>query len=182
MHPVVCSVDPPTGRPRGQYFDNLDAKLGPGTLSKEEIEKCRSLGILADADDRGVLLQIFTKPVRQSRSESQRASLIRLVVVKVGDRATFFFEIIQRVGCMADEAGNKLAEQTPGRAVRDRSIATRVPAPDAGLVPARCGRRRVVRAGVAGSARGTSPSCSARSKSTRPNRASTRSEPRPPPI
>ena len=136
MHPVVCSVDPPTGRPRGQYFDNLDAKLGPGTLSKEEIEKCRSLGILADADDRGVLLQIFTKPVRQSRSESQRASLIRLVVVKVGDRATFFFEIIQRVGCMADEEGNKLAEQTPGCAVTDRSIATRVPTLHAGRVPA----------------------------------------------
>ena len=45
--------------------------------------------------------------------------------MKVGDRATFFFEIIQRVGCMADEAGNKLAEQTPGCAVRDRSTSRR---------------------------------------------------------
>ena len=37
------------------------------------------MGILADKDPEGVLLQIFTKPV--------------------GDRATLFLEIIQRVGC-----------------------------------------------------------------------------------
>lgn len=38
------------------------------------------LGLLADADDEGVLLQVFTKPI--------------------GDRPTFFFEIIQRIGCI----------------------------------------------------------------------------------
>jgi 4-hydroxyphenylpyruvate dioxygenase len=37
------------------------------------------LGILADSDDEGILLQLFTKPI--------------------GDRPTFFIEIIQRVGC-----------------------------------------------------------------------------------
>ena len=47
-----------------------------------ELEK---LGILADADDEGVLLQIFTKPI--------------------GDRPTFFFEIIQRIGCLYTPAG-----------------------------------------------------------------------------
>ena len=38
------------------------------------------LGILADKDDQGVLLQIFTQPV--------------------SDRPTVFLEIIQRIGCM----------------------------------------------------------------------------------
>ena len=37
------------------------------------------LGLLADADEEGVLLQVFTKPI--------------------GDRPTLFIEIIQRVGC-----------------------------------------------------------------------------------
>ncbi len=45
---------------------------------------CRELGILADRDDQGVLLQIFTKPV--------------------GDRSTLFIEIIQRVGCEVEPA------------------------------------------------------------------------------
>lgn len=39
----------------------------------------KELGLLADKDDDGVLLQVFTKPV--------------------GDRPTLFFEIIQRIGC-----------------------------------------------------------------------------------
>ncbi|CAM9816096.1 unnamed protein product, partial [Hapterophycus canaliculatus] len=39
----------------------------------------QELGLLADKDDDGVLLQVFTKPV--------------------GDRPTLFFEIIQRIGC-----------------------------------------------------------------------------------
>ena len=44
---------------------------------------------------RALPLQIFTKPV--------------------GDRATLFLEIIQRVGCMTDEAtGKPLSEQRPG--------------------------------------------------------------------
>jgi 4-hydroxyphenylpyruvate dioxygenase len=52
------------------------------------------LGILADADDEGVLLQVFTKPI--------------------GDRPTFFVEIIQRIGCQyAVEASNDLMER-PG--------------------------------------------------------------------
>lgn len=39
----------------------------------------QELGLLADTDDEGVLLQVFTKPV--------------------GDRPTLFFEVIQRIGC-----------------------------------------------------------------------------------
>lgn len=42
----------------------------------------QELGLLADEDDEGVLLQVFTKPV--------------------GDRPTLFFEIIQRIGCAID--------------------------------------------------------------------------------
>ena len=46
----------------------------------EQYQKIEELGILADADDEGILLQIFTKPI--------------------GDRPTFFVEIIQRIGCL----------------------------------------------------------------------------------
>ena len=43
------------------------------------MQAIEELGILADKDDQGMLLQIFTRPV--------------------GDRPTLFLEIIQRVGC-----------------------------------------------------------------------------------
>eukprot|EP00955_Chlamydomonas_euryale_P026788 282402-Chlamydomonas_euryale.AAC.1 len=43
-------------------------------------QELETLGILADRDDQGVLLQIFTKPL--------------------GDRPTVFIEIIERVGCV----------------------------------------------------------------------------------
>ena len=48
-------------------------------LTAEQYHEAEELGILVDRDDQGVLLQIFTKPI--------------------SDRPTFFFEIIQRVGC-----------------------------------------------------------------------------------
>ena len=56
------------------YYDSLPSRLG-SSLSAELYEGVRELGLLADKDDQGVLLQIFTKPI--------------------GDRPTFFFEIIQ---------------------------------------------------------------------------------------
>jgi 4-hydroxyphenylpyruvate dioxygenase len=52
------------------------------------------LGILADADDEGVLLQIFTKPI--------------------GDRPTFFCEIIQRMGCTFTPEGSSAVLERPG--------------------------------------------------------------------
>jgi len=54
----------------------------------------QELGILADADDEGLLLQIFTKPI--------------------GDRPTFFCEIIQRVGCQFIEEGSSDVLERPG--------------------------------------------------------------------
>ena len=80
-------------RPREVYYDKLKEKLGDG-LTDAEVQKCRELGILADRDDQGVLLQIFTKPV--------------------GDRSTLFLEIIQRVGCTFDPETNAQIAQTPG--------------------------------------------------------------------
>ena len=56
------------------YYDALPLRLGD-SLTAEQYSKVRELGILADKDDQGVLLQIFTKPV--------------------GDRPTLFLEIIQ---------------------------------------------------------------------------------------
>lgn len=56
-------------------------------LTLEEYDAIEELGILADKDDQGLLLQIFTKPV--------------------SDRSTLFLEIIQRNGCeMEVEDGN----------------------------------------------------------------------------
>ena len=77
-------------RPREVYYDKLKEKLGDG-LTDAEVQKCRELGILADRDDQGVLLQIFTKPV--------------------GARSTLFLEIIQRVGCMLDDPDGEDGEQ-----------------------------------------------------------------------
>jgi 4-hydroxyphenylpyruvate dioxygenase-like putative hemolysin len=52
------------------------------------------LGILADADDEGILLQLFTKPI--------------------GDRPTFFIEIIQRIGCRFTPKDSQEDLERPG--------------------------------------------------------------------
>jgi 4-hydroxyphenylpyruvate dioxygenase len=65
-------------RPNAEYYRDLPNRLGE-KLTPEQYIALEELGILADADEEGVLLQIFTKPI--------------------GDRPTFFFEIIQRIGC-----------------------------------------------------------------------------------
>ncbi|MGI4870583.1 MAG: 4-hydroxyphenylpyruvate dioxygenase [Janthinobacterium lividum] len=65
------------------YYDNLRAHVGN---IDEDIEALRSLRIMADRDEEGYLLQIFTKPVE--------------------DRPTVFFEIIQRKGAKSFGAGN----------------------------------------------------------------------------
>ena len=80
------------------YYEKLRRRLGDA-LSEEQYCQCEKLGILADKDDQGVLLQIFTKPV--------------------GDRPTLFLEIIQRVGCTSKassgEGGGVMVEtQKPG--------------------------------------------------------------------
>jgi 4-hydroxyphenylpyruvate dioxygenase len=56
------------------YYDNLRKKH---VTINEDIDELQRLGILCDTSGKGYLLQLFTKPV--------------------GDRPTFFFEIIQRV-------------------------------------------------------------------------------------
>jgi 4-hydroxyphenylpyruvate dioxygenase len=68
-------------RPSDAYYKGLPAKIGD-VLTPAQFAEVKELGILADKDDQGVLLQIFTKPL--------------------GDRPTVFVEIIQRVGCMRE--------------------------------------------------------------------------------
>lgn len=59
------------------YYDNLLQGLEKaGTKVAEDIETIRKLKILVDYDDKGYLLQIFTKPLQ--------------------DRPTVFMEVIQR--------------------------------------------------------------------------------------
>jgi 4-hydroxyphenylpyruvate dioxygenase len=65
------------------YYDSVIERVGK---IDEDIGPLRELGILADRDDEGYLLQIFTKPVQ--------------------DRPTLFFEIIQRKGAKSFGAGN----------------------------------------------------------------------------
>lgn len=65
------------------YYDTVSERVGE---IDEDLEKLKELGILVDKDEKGYLLQIFTKPVQ--------------------DRPTFFFEIIQRKGAESFGKGN----------------------------------------------------------------------------
>ena len=67
----------------GNYYDTVPNRVGD---IKEDLKTLKSLGIMADRDEDGYLLQIFTKPVE--------------------DRPTMFFEIIQRCGAKSFGKGN----------------------------------------------------------------------------
>ena len=93
--------------PGVRYYKELPSKIGP-YLTDEEFSMCEELGILVDRDDQGVLLQIFTKPI--------------------GDRSTFFFEVIQRI--CTDKAGEVMRRdvalaRATSRSCSSRSSATR---------------------------------------------------------
>ncbi|KAJ9554722.1 hypothetical protein OSB04_009336 [Centaurea solstitialis] len=72
--------------PPPTYYRNLKKRIGDA-LSDDQLKACEELGILADRNGDGTLLQIFTKPV--------------------GDRPTIFIEIIQRIGCMNEKNNQK---------------------------------------------------------------------------
>ena len=65
------------------YYSNLKQRIGDISEDMNEISK---LGILIDSDEKGYMLQIFTKPIQ--------------------DRPTLFFEIIQRKGSSSFGKGN----------------------------------------------------------------------------
>lgn len=65
------------------YYEQIPDRLG--TIS-EDLATLRGLDILVDRDDKGYMLQIFTKPLE--------------------DRPTLFFEIIQRKGSTSFGKGN----------------------------------------------------------------------------
>lgn len=67
----------------GNYYDTVAERVG--TID-EDLARLKELGIMADRDDEGYLLQIFTRPVE--------------------DRPTLFFEIIQRKGAKSFGKGN----------------------------------------------------------------------------
>jgi 4-hydroxyphenylpyruvate dioxygenase len=67
----------------GTYYDELGTWVGE---TRVPFETLRELGILADRDEDGYLLQIFTKPVQ--------------------DRPTVFFELIERHGSLGFGKGN----------------------------------------------------------------------------
>ncbi len=65
------------------YYEEVRERVGD---IDEKLAEIRGLGVLVDRDDRGYLLQLFTKPVE--------------------DRPTLFFEIIQRKGARGFGKGN----------------------------------------------------------------------------
>jgi 4-hydroxyphenylpyruvate dioxygenase len=65
------------------YYDDLQARVGQ---IDEPLAELKELGILADRDPDGYLLQIFSKPIQ--------------------DRPTVFYEIIQRKGARSFGKGN----------------------------------------------------------------------------
>jgi 4-hydroxyphenylpyruvate dioxygenase len=65
------------------YYEDLERRVGK---IDEPIDTLAELGIMADNDDEGYLLQIFTEPVE--------------------DRPTLFFEIIERHGARGFGEGN----------------------------------------------------------------------------
>jgi 4-hydroxyphenylpyruvate dioxygenase len=65
------------------YYDEVDGRVGE---IAQDLDDLRRLGILVDRDDEGYLLQVFTKPI--------------------GDRPTFFLEVIERRGAQSFGAGN----------------------------------------------------------------------------
>lgn len=71
--------------PGAAYYRAAPGRVGRHRLSDEQWVAVERSGVLVDADERGVLLQVFTAPV--------------------GDRATLFLEIIQRVGCEGQGPG-----------------------------------------------------------------------------
>jgi 4-hydroxyphenylpyruvate dioxygenase len=81
-------------RPSTDYYRNLQARIGTDALTATQFAQLEELGLLADRDDMGILLQIFTKPV--------------------GDRPTLFFEIIQRIGCDKDKVTGETIDQAGG--------------------------------------------------------------------
>ena len=80
-----------------EYYSSLSERVG---IISEDVEQLRNLGILVDRDDKGYLLQIFTKPLT--------------------DRPTLFFEIIQRRGGFSFGKGNfkALFESIEGEQVK----------------------------------------------------------------
>jgi 4-hydroxyphenylpyruvate dioxygenase len=67
----------------GTYYQALEERVGKIDEPLEDLER---LGILADRDDEGYMLQIFTRPVE--------------------DRPTLFYEVIQRKGSRSFGKGN----------------------------------------------------------------------------
>ena len=67
----------------GTYYEDLERRIG---RIEEPIDRLAELGIMADRDDEGYLLQIFTEAVE--------------------DRPTLFFEIIERHGARGFGEGN----------------------------------------------------------------------------
>ena len=96
-------------RPRDQYYDKLRGRIGAAYITEAEVAQCRELGILADRDDQGVLLQIFTKPI--------------------GDRSTLLSRSSSASAAPRTRRPTRRSRRSPAAAASGRAISTSSSAP-----------------------------------------------------
>ncbi len=88
------------------YYEDLRKRLEKAAVKvKEDLTVLEELSILVDFDDKGYLLQIFTKVLGRRAGRILRAHASRSTQ-PVEDRPTLFYEVIQRANNQGFGAGN----------------------------------------------------------------------------
>lgn len=113
--------------PPPSYYRALPERL-EGALTHQQLEEVEELGLLADKDDQGVLLQVGKERGEEERERGEQGSrhanecdaskysprvppsflvfVPQIFTLPVGDRPTLFLEIIQRIGCETPDPSN----------------------------------------------------------------------------
>ena len=50
-------------KPSDDYYKKVAKRIGENSLTPDQFKQLEELGLLADRDDQGILLQVFTKPI-----------------------------------------------------------------------------------------------------------------------
>jgi hypothetical protein len=67
-------------KPGHDYYSKIPGRIGEGTLTPEQLKELEELGLLADRDDQGVLLQVFTKPLGMHPSPSPLLDSLTIIM------------------------------------------------------------------------------------------------------
>eukprot|EP00798_Chlamydomonas_sp_ICE-L_P024026 gene24026-9601_t len=90
-------------RPSEKYYRGLPDKIGD-SLTAAQLEECEKLGILVDKDEKGILLQIFTKPL------GYWSTIFIKIIGCGGGLSGAGGLIIQRLGCLREIKDKSEAE------------------------------------------------------------------------